>query len=109
MSNTTTTTISHTTAEQDLICMIEGCNAIGEEVIGLLDEDSISEDVDKYDDNNNDDEYTDATGDAGQGNNFENNERDNLIPAVVCGKHFDKLVEDYYCQEPSKEAKNKQI
>jgi len=100
MSNTATTTISHTTAEQDLICMIEGCNAIGEEVIGLLDEASISEDVDKYDDEHDD---------ASQGNNFENNERDNLIPAVVCSKHFDKLVEDYYCQEPSKGAKNKQI
>jgi hypothetical protein len=96
MSNTATTTISHTTTEQDLICMIEGCNAVGEEVIGLLDEASISENVDKYDDEHDD---------ASQGNNFENNGRDNLIPAVVCGKHFDKLVEAYYYQDRSKGGK----
>ncbi len=90
-----TLTISHatTTTEQDLTCMIEGCNAIGEEVIGLLDEASLLENVDNYDEHTND---------ASQGDDFENNVRDNLIPAVVCGKHFDKIVEACYCQEPSK-------
>jgi hypothetical protein len=82
--------------DQDLTCMIESCDAIGEEVIALLDEASLS-DVDKYDEHHDDD--------ASQRNNFKNKERDNnnknnnLIPAVVCRKHFDKLIEAYYCQE----------
>ena len=73
--------------------MIEGCNAIGEEVIGLLDEASLLENVDNYDEHTND---------ASQGR-FRKYVRDNLIPGVVCGKHFDKIVEACYCQEPSKE------
>jgi hypothetical protein len=94
-------TLSHaTTTEQDLTCMIEGCDAIGEEVIGLLDEASLLENVDKYDE---------LTHDVSPGDDFENNEEDNLIPAVVCGNHFDKIVEACYCQEPSKVIKNKQI
>ena len=85
-------TISHaTTTEQDLTCMIEGCDAVGEEVIGLLDEASLLENVNKYD------EHTDD--DASPGDDFENNKRDNLIPAVICGKHLDMLVETCYCQE----------
>jgi hypothetical protein len=90
ISHATTTT---TTTEQDLTCMIEGCNAIGEEVIGLLDEASLLENVDNYDEHTND---------ASQGR-FRKYVRDNLIPALVCGKHFDKIVEACYCQEPSKE------
>ena len=93
-----TTTKLDATTEQDLICIIEGCNAAGEEVIALLDEGSLFENVDKYDEHH----------DASQGNNFENNERDNLIPAVVCGNHFDKLIEAYYAQNDLKVGKNKQ-
>jgi hypothetical protein len=92
------TTISHattTTTEEGLTCMIEGCDAIGEEVIGLLYEASLSENVDKYDEHH----Y------ASRRNNFKNNEVDNLIPVVVCGKHFDKLTEAYDCQERSKSGK----
>jgi hypothetical protein len=81
--------------EQQLTCIIEGCDAIGEEVIALLDEASLSENIDKYDEHH----------DAYQGKNFENNETGNLIPAVVCGKHFDKLIEAYYWQERSQTCK----
>ena len=90
-----TTTTSHVMAEQQLTCIIEGCDAIGEEVIALLDEASLSENIDKYDEHH----------DAYQGKNFENNETGNLIPAVVCGKHFDKLIEAYYWQERSQTCK----
>ena len=86
MSITTTIIMSHatsTTIEQGLICMIEGCDAIGEETIAFLDESSLSENVDY----------------PSQGSNLENNSEDNLIPAIVCGKHFDKLMEAYYCQD----------
>ena len=81
-----TTIMSHattTTTEQGLICMIEGCDAIGEETIAFLDESSLSENADY----------------PSQGNNLENNSEDNLIPALVCGKHFAKLMEAYYCQD----------
>ena len=78
--------------------MIEGCDAVGEEVIGLLDEASLLEnvDVDKYD------EHTD---DTSPGDDFENYEGDNLILAVVCGKHFEELLQACYCQERSKVIK----
>jgi hypothetical protein len=80
--------------DQDLTCMVEGCGAMGEEMIALLDEASLS-DVDKYDEHHDHD--------ASQRNNFKNKESDNdnnnLIPAIVCSKHFDKLIEAYYCQE----------
>ena len=67
--------------EQDLKCMIEGCDATGEEVIALLDQGSLS-----------DSEHDIAS----PRNNFENKENDNLIPAIVCSKHFDKIIEAYY-------------
>jgi hypothetical protein len=81
--------------DQDLTCMVEGCVAIGEEVIALLDEASLS-DVDEYDD---DDEHH-----ASQGNNFKNKKEEDydLIPVIVCGKHFDMLIEAYYGQQRSK-------
>jgi hypothetical protein len=66
---------------QDLRCMIEGCDATGEEVIALLYEDPLS-----YGEHDT----------ASHRNNFENKESDNLIPAIVCGKHFDKVIEVYY-------------
>jgi hypothetical protein len=53
--------------DQDLTCMVEGCVAIGEEVIALLDEASLS-DVDEYDDDDDDDDEHHAS----QGNNFKN-------------------------------------
>lgn len=75
--------------DQDLTCMVEGCVTIGEEVIALLDEASLS-DVDEYDDEHN----------ASQGNNFKNKEEGyNLIPVIVCGKHFHMLIEAYYRHE----------
>jgi hypothetical protein len=61
--------------------MIEGCDAAGEEVIALIDEGSLS-----------DSQYDIAS----LRNNVENNENDNLIPVIVCGKHFDKIIEAYY-------------
>jgi hypothetical protein len=70
--------------DQDLTCMIEGCDAIGEEPIVLLDDNCLS-DVDAYG------EYDDSH----QRDNFKNNEREDLIPVVVCGKHFDEIIEAY--------------
>jgi len=67
--------------EQDMKCMIEGCDANGEEVIALLNQGSLS-----------DGEYDIAF----PRSNFKNNESDKLIPAVVCSKHFDKIIEAYY-------------
>ena len=80
-----TTTMSHatTTTEPDLICMVEGCDATGEEIIALLDESSLTENI-AY---------------PSRGGNFEIKSEDNLIPAIVCGKHFEKLTEDYCCQD----------
>ena len=86
--------------QEDLTCMVEGCGAMGEEVIALLDESSLS-DVDKYDEHH----HYDAAASSSQRNNFKNNKKsssdddnndndsDNLIPAVVCRTHFDKLIE----------------
>lgn len=54
-------------------CIIEGCNETGEEGIALLDQDSPSDG--RYDV-------------ACPRNNFKNEENDNLIPVIVCGKHF---------------------
>ena len=71
--------------DQGLTCMIEGCDAIGEEPIALLDDTSLS-DVDAYG----------KQADASQRDNFKNNERDDLIPVVVCGKHFDEIMEACY-------------
>jgi hypothetical protein len=87
--------------QEDLTCMVEGCNAMGEEVIALLDEASLS-DVDRYE------EYDDD--DASKRNNFKNKKSDNnnsnLIPAIVCRKHFAKLIEAYYWRD-LKVVKNK--
>ena len=87
--------------QEDLTCMVEGCSAMGEEVIALLDEASLS-DVDRYE------EYDDD--DASKRNNFKNKESDNnnsnLIPAIVCRKHFAKLIEAYYWRD-LKVVKNK--
>jgi hypothetical protein len=102
--------------EEELTCMIEGCGAMGEEVIALLDEASLS-DVDKYDDEH----HHDGTSSSSERNNFENkksssdnvnnnnkNDSDNLIPAVVCRKHFEKLIEEaYYSKSDLKVVKNK--
>src|SRR5919112_160355 len=63
---------------QNLTCMIEGCDATGEEPIVLLDDTCLS-DVDAYG------EYDDSP----QKDNFKNKEREDLIPVVVCRKHFD--------------------
>jgi hypothetical protein len=96
--------------------MIEGCSAMGEEVIALLDESSLS-DVDKYDAEHH---YDDSSS-SPQRNNFKNkksssddnddnnkNDSDNLIPAVVCRKHFEKLIEEaYYSKSDLKVVKNK--
>jgi hypothetical protein len=81
--------------DQDLTCMIEGCNAIGEEPIVLLDDTCLS-DVDAYG------EYDDSP----QRDNFKNNEREDLIPVVVCGKHFDEIIEAYCSKnEPQNDTK----
>jgi hypothetical protein len=81
--------------EQDLICMIEGCDAIGEEPIVLLDDTCLS-DVDAYGEND----------DASQRDNFKNNEREDLIPVVVCGKHFGEIIEAYCSKnEPQNDTK----
>lgn len=83
--------------DQDLTCMIEGCDAIGEEPIVLL-EDTCLSDVDAYV------EYDDAS----ERYNFKNNERDDLILIVVCGKHFDEIIEAYCSKkkiEPQKYTK----
>jgi hypothetical protein len=90
--------MSHPT-EQGLTCMIEGCNAMGEEVIALLSgEGSLSDYMNEYDEHHNDYGVNPS-----QGSNLKNNDIDNdninnnnLIPAVVCGKHFGKLVEACY-------------
>jgi hypothetical protein len=88
--------------QEDLTCMVEGCSAMGEEVIALLDEASLS-DVDRYEEHDDDD-------DASKRNNFKNKKSDNnnsnLIPAIVCRKHFDKLIEAYYWRD-LKVVKNK--
>jgi hypothetical protein len=93
--------------EEDLTCMIEGCSAMGEEVIALLDESSLS-DVDKYDVHHYDEASLSSPPPPPQRNGFKNkksssddnndedNNNDNLIPAVVCSKHFDKLIEEAY-------------
>ena len=70
----------------DLTCMIEGCDAVGEEPIALLDDACLS-DVDAYGEHD---------GAASERDNFKNNETDDLIPVVVCGKHFGKIMEAYY-------------
>ncbi len=67
--------------DQDVRCMIEGCDAAGEEVIALLDEGSLADGAHDV---------------ASSRENFENNENDHLIPAIVCGKHFDDIMEAYY-------------
>jgi hypothetical protein len=72
--------------DEDLTCMIEGCDAVGEEPIALLDDACLS-DVDAYGEH-------DAA--ASERDNFKNNERDDLIPVIVCSKHFDKIIEAYY-------------
>ncbi len=76
---TTTTTTTTTTTEPDLICMIEVCDATGEEMIALLDESFLTENMDY----------------PSRGRNFEIKSEGNLIPAIVCGKHFEKLTEAY--------------
>ena len=70
--------------------MIEGCDAAGEEVIALIDEGSLS------------DSQNDI---ASLRNNVENNEKDNLIPVIVCGKHFDKILEAYYSKSDPYETR----
>ena len=84
---------SHAQDDQDLTCMIEGCDALGEEPIALLDDVCLS-DVDAYGEH-------DANA-ASEGDNFKNNERDDLIPVVVCGKHFEKIIEAYYSKSETK-------
>lgn len=75
--------------DQDLTCMVEGCVAIGEELIALLDEATLS-DVDEYDDEHH----------ASHRNNFKNKKEGyNLFPVIVCGKHFQMLIEAYYCHK----------
>jgi hypothetical protein len=103
--------------QEDLTCMVEGCGAMGEEVIALLDESSLS-DVDKYDEHHHYDAA--AFSSSSQRNNFKNKKSsdddnnvnnvniDNLIPAVVCRKHFDKLIEEaYHSKSDLKVVKNK--
>ena len=82
--------------DQELTCMVEGCDAIGEEPIVLLDDTCLS-DVEAYG------EYDD---DASQRDNFKKNERDELIPVVVCSKHFDEISRTYYSKyEPQNDTK----
>jgi hypothetical protein len=82
---------------QNLTCMIEGCDATGEEPIVLLDDTCLS-DVDAY--------GQDDAAIASERDSFKNNDRDDLIPVVVCGKHFDKIMEAYYSKsEPKNDVK----
>lgn len=63
----------------DLVCMVEGCEQPGEEVIALLEENS---DVDAR---------------AKRSRNSEVSENDNetLIPAIVCRRHYNKLLSSW--------------
>ena len=89
---------------QELTCIIEGCNAPGKEMIALLDEASFSDipvhqrDAEVVSFENNFDK---------KGWDNDNTNETDLIPAVVCGKHFDKLIEAYYCQDRSSGVNNK--
>jgi hypothetical protein len=85
---------NHDQDDPELTCMIEGCDAVGEEPIALLDDACLS-DVDAYGEH-------DATAFASERDNFKNNERDDLIPVVVCGKHFDEIIEAYYSKSEPK-------
>ena len=91
--------------DQDLICMIEGCNAMGEEVVAVLSEGSSPSD-NVYEYNEHHHSNSNNTDDLPpQRSNFDNEERandnvsnTNLIPVLVCDKHFGKLMKAYYCK-----------
>jgi hypothetical protein len=89
---------------QELTCIIEGCNSPGKEMIALLDEASFSgvpvhqRDAEVVFEGSNFDK---------KGWDNDNTNETDLIPAVVCGKHFDKLIEAYYCQDRSSGGNNK--
>jgi hypothetical protein len=69
----------------DGICMIDGCDAQGEEFIALLEDDS-----------NANQDRVDSPYMRQRSKVKEPSGSDEIIPAIVCSKHFDELILAYY-------------
>ena len=62
----------------DLVCMVEGCDQPGEEVIALLENSDV-----------------DARGKVSRDSELSSSDSETIIPAIVCSRHYNKLLSSW--------------